>query len=382
MIYFDNSATTLKKPKQVYDEISRGISSEQFGNAGRASHRLATNALSELFKTRTILAKLFNIKNPLSVALCQNASFALNFVIKSLFSKGDHLITTELEHNSVLRPLYQLEKDGAELSIIKFNIETGELEYEEIEKLIKKNTKAIIVNHCSNLIGVTCNLDFIHEICKKHNLILIIDASQTAGTLPIDFSKYTNSILCFTGHKGLYGPQGSGGIIINGEFEFKNVFAGGSGVHSFEKEHPSNFPDIFEVGTMNVPAFMGLRAGCEYLLEYDINKVNEHLSNLRKEFISKLRNIPNLKIYGDYDSAKNSAILGVNIGNEFAGEISQILDEEFDILTRAGAHCAPLIHQRLGTKEQGMVRFSFSSFNTLEEVKLASQALKDIASSY
>ncbi len=379
MIYFDNSATTLKKPQAVYDEVYRGLSSEKFGNAGRASHSLSTNSLSELFKTRSSLAKIFNVKNPLDIALCQNASAALNFTIKSLFSEDDHIITTEMEHNSVLRPLYQLEKNGGELSIIKFNSEIGEIEYAKIEESIKKNTKAIIVNHCSNVLGSICDIDFIYDLCKKYNLILIIDASQTAGTIPIDFSKYKNSILCFTGHKGLYGPQGTGGILINGKFNFKNVFAGGSGSHSFDYEHPKSFPDIFEVGTMNVPAFMGLKAGCDYILDYGVEQVNEKLAMLRTAFISECKKIPNLKIYGDYESAKKSAIVGINIAERFAGEVSQILDEDFDIITRAGAHCAPLMHKRLGTTEQGIVRFSFSSFNTMEEIQQAISALQNIA---
>ncbi len=378
MIYFDNSATTLKKPRRVYDAVNRGLSSELFGNAGRASHRIARNSLAELYNTRVALAKIFNIKNPLDVALCQNASAALNLVIKSLFSCRDHIITTETEHNSVLRPLYQLQNEN-NLSIIKFNPELGEIEYSEIEKNIRPDTKAIIVNHCSNVVGAICDLDFIHSLCKKHGLILIVDASQTAGTLPIDFSKYTNSILCFTGHKGLYGPQGTGGIVKNGDFEFKSVFSGGSGSHSFDREHPQNFPDIFEFGTMNVPSFMGLTAGCEYLLCEGIDKINAKLRALRTAFISGIKNIESIRIYGDFPSAEKSAIVGINIADIFAGEITQALDEDFEILTRAGAHCAPLLHKRLGTKEQGIVRFSFSSFNTPEEIEKAAVALSELS---
>ena len=379
MIYLDNSATTLQKPETVAQEVFKGIASHQFGNPGRGAHSTAHAALTELFKTRQTLAKLFNIKNPLNVALCQNATSALNLVIKSLFSgkENTHIITTVLEHNSVLRPLYQLEKEGAELSIIP--IQDGFLCYELIEKEVKSNTKAIIVNHCSNVIGSICNLDYVHSICKKHGLILIVDASQSAGTIPIDVSKYEQSIFCFTGHKGLYGPQGTGGIIVNGTFEFAPVFSGGSGVRSFDKTHPSEMPDIFEAGTMNVPSFMGLNAGASYVLKTGISSIQKKLADLKLLFIEEIKTIPNLKIYGNPWSEKTGAVVGINIGDIPSGEISRLLDEEFDIASRPGAHCAPLVHKALGTEEQGIVRFSFSSFNTFEEVKQAAEALKQIA---
>lgn len=384
MIYFDNSATTLQKPKSVAEEVFRGIASEQFANPGRGAHISAHNALEELFKTRAALAALFNVKNPLKIALCQNASAALNLVIKSLFSANDHIITTKLEHNSMLRPLYQLEAQGAEISHIGFNTKSGELFYSQIEEKIKKNTKAIAVNHCSNVIGSICKLDYIHSLCKKYNLIMLVDASQSAGTIPIDVSNYENSIFCFTGHKGLYGPQGTGGIVVNGKFEFRPVFAGGSGIHSFDHNHPSEMPDVFETGTMNVPSFMGLTAGCNYVLKTGVEQINSKLNILRNTFIESVKTIPCIKMYGA-DCAKKSeefgAAIGINIGTIPSGEISRILDEEYGIATRPGAHCAPLVHETFGTEEQGIVRFSFSSFNTLEEIKTAAVALRKIAES-
>ncbi len=376
MIYFDNSATTLQKPEEVGKEVFRGIASGQFGNPGRGAHSAAHNALAELFKTRQSLAELFNIKNPLNIALCQNATAALNLVIKSLFSHKDGIITTKLEHNSVLRPLYQLEDQGAALSFIDFDTETGNLLYDEIEPAITPRTRAIIVNHCSNVIGSVCDLDRIHAICKKHNLIMIVDASQSAGTIPIDVSKYDNSIFCFTGHKGLYGPQGTGGIAVNGAFTFKQVFAGGSGVHSFDRMHPAEMPDVFEAGTANVPSFMGLTAGCAYIRKTGIKTIAAQLEKLRKDFIEAVRMIPDIKIYG---ATGAGAAVGINIGDMPSGEVSRLLDETYAIMTRPGAHCAPLVHKTFGTEKQGIVRFSFSSFNTEEEIKEAAAALKKIA---
>nr|WP_253730570.1 aminotransferase class V-fold PLP-dependent enzyme [Treponema sp. OMZ 798] len=380
MIYLDNSATTLQKPESVAQEVFRGLASNKFGNPGRGAHSSAHAALTELFKTRQTLARLFNIKKTLNVAFCQNATSALNLVIKSLFlgkEKDTHIITTALEHNSVLRPLYQLEKEGAHLSVIP--IEEGFLRYDLIEKEIEEHTKAIIVNHCSNVIGSICDLDRVHSICKKHGLIMIVDASQSAGTIPIDVSKYGQSIFCFTGHKGLYGPQGTGGIVVNGAFDFAPVFSGGSGVHSFDKAHPSEMPDIFEAGTMNVPSFMGLNAGASYVLKTGIDSIQKKLADLKLSFIEEIKNIPNIKIYGTPWSEKTGPVVGLNIGSIPSGEISRLLDEDYGIASRPGAHCAPLVHKALGTEEQGIVRFSFSSFNTFEEIKQAAEALKEIA---
>ena len=253
MIYFDNSATTLHKPDSVADAVYDAIASQQFANPGRAAHKTAHAALASLYKTRVAVARIFHITDPLQVALCQNATAALNLVLKSLFGAGDHLITTALEHNSVLRPLYQLESQGAELSIIGFDLETGALDYTAMEAQIRGNTKSIIVTACSNVIGAVPDMQRIYNLCRKNGLTLIIDASQSAGTMPMDISQYEQTIVCFTGHKGLYGPQGTGGIVVNGDFAFKPVFSGGSGIHSFDKTHPATMPDVFEAGTMNVP---------------------------------------------------------------------------------------------------------------------------------
>ena len=360
MIYFDNSATTLHKPKTVAEEVYRGIVSKEFGNPGRGSHRAAHLALSELFTTRAAVADIFNLKNPLNIALCQNATFALNTVIKSLFTGNDHLITTAFEHNSVLRPLYQLEKEGAELTIIDID------------------TKTVIVNQRSKVTGSTCDLNYVYDLCKKYNLILITDIAQSAGTIPLDISKYKNAIFCFTGHKGLYGPEGTGGIIVNGSFDFKPVFSGGSGIHSFDKEHPSEMPDVFEAGTMNVPSFMGLTAGCLFIKNEGIENINKKLKKLRDNFLQAIKDIPSIKIYGSTEENAGAAV-GINIENIPSGEVSRILDETYSIATRPGAHCAPLVHKAFQTEKHGIVRFSFSFFNTAAEIETAAKALYEIS---
>ena len=375
MIYFDNSATTLHKPKAVAEEMYRGIVSKEFGNPGRGSHRAAHRALSELFTTRAAVADIFNLKNPLNIALCQNATFALNAAIKSLFTGKDHLITTAFEHNSVLRPLYQLEKEGAELTIIDMDTKTFSLRYDSMEKAVKKNTKAVIVNHCSNVTGSICDLNYVYGLCKKYNLILIVDIAQSAGTIPLDISKYKNAVFCFTGHKGLYGPEGTGGIIVNGSFDFKPVFSGGSGIHSFDKEHPSEMPDVFEAGTMSVPSFMGLTAGCLFIKNEGIENINKKLKKLRDNFLQAIKDIPSIKIYGSTEENAGAAV-GINIENIPSGKVSRILDETYSIATRPGA---PLVHKAFQTEKQGIVRFSFSFFNTAAEIETAAKALYEIS---
>ena len=374
MIYFDNSATTLHKPESVTDAVYEAIASQQFANPGRSAHATARAALASLYKTRVAVARIFHIKDPLQIALCQNATAALNLTLKSLFGAGDHLITTALEHNSVLRPLYQLESQGAELSIIGFDLETGVLDYAEMEAQIRGNTKAIVVTACSNVIGAVPDIKKIHGLCKKNGLTLIIDASQSAGTMPMDLSHYEQTIVCFTGHKGLYGPQGTGGIAVNGEFAFKPVFSGGSGIHSFDKTHPATMPDVFEAGTMNVPSFAGLTAGCAYIEQLGEENAASYLANLRAYFFKLASDLPFIKLYAP--KVQNAGpVIGLNIGQAPSSEVSRLLDERYGIATRPGAHCAPLVHQAYKTESQGIVRFSFSTFNTTEEIDTAIDAL-------
>lgn len=379
MIYLDNAATTLVKPQRVSELVLEGLSSKKYGNPGRGSHRTALNALEQLYKTREILAKLFNIKACENIALTQNASASLNLVLHSLFDgKTFHVITTVAEHNSVLRPLYALEKKGLEVSHIGID-KNAAIDYEGFERQIKSNTKAIVITHASNVTGNKTDLQKIHKIAKEHNLILVVDASQTAGSCAIDISKFENTIFCATGHKSLFGPEGTGIICVNGQFDFQQVFAGGSGFNSFSHEHPNSMPDIFEVGTMNVPSFMGLRGGVEFILETGINKIEKKLNTLRTKFLQGLKSIPKIKVVGNKNTENASAIVSLNISDIPSGEVSLTLDENYDIATRPGAHCAPLLHGALGTKDQGLVRFSFSYFNTEAEIDKTLEVLEEIS---
>lgn len=378
MIYFDNAATTLIKPPAVAQLVAEGIASGQYGNPGRGSHRTAIAALEQLYLTRQVVAKLVHIPHANNIALTQNASASLNLVLNSLFRNTDgHVITTVCEHNSVLRPLYMLERQGLKVSRVGIRPD-GTLRYDAFESEIRSDTKAIIITHASNVTGNKTDLDAVYKTAKKHGLMLIVDASQTAGSSEIDCCRYPQSIFCFTGHKGLFGPEGTGVIAVNGSFDFQPVFAGGSGFHSFDHEHPHTMPDVFEVGTMNVPCFMGLRGGVEFILDTGLEKIAAHIQVLKQRFLAGLANIPHITVYGD-KKPDSSGIVSINIADLPSSDVSGRLDEFFDVETRPGAHCAPLIHEAFGTKEQGMVRFSFSYFNTLAEVDTALEAIAEIA---
>lgn len=377
-MYFDNSATTLHKPEALAKKYSELLASNAYGNPSRSGHIKSQNSMMGIFKTKQDLCKIFHITNPNDIALTENASFGLNFVIKSLINENDHVITTKTEHNSVLRPLYQ---SGAELSFIDFD-EKCQVEFDKIPDLVKDNTRFIITNHASNLLANINDLDKIHAYAKKYKLIMIIDIAQTAGCVDLDISKYPNSIFVFTGHKSLYGPAGTGGIIKNGDFDFKNVFAGGSGMNSFSHTHPGQFPEIFEVGTSNFLAQIAMDASLKFLLDTGIDNINHKLKKLTKRFYNGIKDIEGIKLYSKKPEGEYSAIVSLNIGDMESSELSLILDEKYDIQTRPGAHCAPLIHEHYQTEEQGIVRFSFSYFNTEEEIDKAIDALKEIAKDY
>ena len=377
-MYFDNSATTLHKPASLKEKYIELLESESYGNPSRSGHALSQNSMMGIYKTKMDLAKIFHIGDPNDIALTENASFGLNMVIKSLIKENDHVITTTTEHNSVLRPLYQ---SGAGLSFLDFD-ENCEVDFDKIPELIKENTRFIVTNHASNLLANLNDLDKIHEIADKYNLVMIIDMAQTAGCVHVDLSKYTNSIFVFTGHKSLYGPSGTGGIIKVGDFDFSNVFAGGSGVNSFDKCHPKDFPAIFEVGTSNFLSQIAMDASLKFLLETGIENINEKIKKLTKRFYEGIENIEGIKIYSKKSEGDFTGIVSFNLSDMDSSELSLILDEEYNIQTRPGAHCAPLIHKHFGTENQGIVRFSFSYFNTEKEIDAAIKAVKEIAEDY
>lgn len=373
MIYLDNAATTIDKDESVARAVYNAINSKSFGNPSRGAYKVSLDALDLLMQTRKKVGSFFGMDNPLNVVLCQNITFALNFVMNSLFDKNDHIITSLSEHNSVLRPLYSLEKEGMEISFIDIKDDFS-LDLEKIEKLVKKNTKALVINGASNVSGVLTDLDRAYEICKKNDLKLIIDGAQVAGYVPFDIKKYDNSIFLFTGHKGLHAPQGTGGFIVNGNFNFRQVFSGGSGFDSFSKTQPHVLPDLFEPGTANVHSFAGLKAAIEFLEK----NPHEDINKLTKILYDGLKDIQGIKFYSNIN-LNHVPIISFNIGDIPANYIAMKLWDDYEICVRAGSHCAPLFHEKMGTKKQGIVRMSLSFYNTKEEIEKTIDAVKNIA---
>jgi cysteine desulfurase family protein len=334
-----------------------------------------------VYNIREKLAKLFNIKNPLNIAFTSNATESLNIAIQGIFKAGDHVITTVCEHNSVLRPLYLMEKRGVELSFISTD-KDGVLYYKDIQKSIKSNTKAIVITHASNLTGNITDLEKISNITKENNLLLIVDAAQTAGVVPIDVEKLGIDILCFTGHKGLLGPQGTGGIYVRNGIDIRPLKVGGSGIKSYQKEHPCEMPTALEAGTLNTHGIAGLGAAIDYIENEKIENIRSKEMSLVKQFLDGISDLTEnglITTYGNPNLNKRVGIVSLNIGGIDSAQVSDWLYEDYGICTRAGAHCAPLMHKALGTVSGGAVRFSFSHFNTTDEIATAIKALHDIS---
>lgn len=376
MIYMDNAATTLPKPPQVAKAIMNALDS--LGNAGRGATDASLDAARVIFDTREKLCRLFNGKNPKQIVFTNNSTESLNIAIQGLIKPGDHVITTVLEHNSVLRPLYEREEAGASLTILSSD-EVGNISYEEMEAAIIPETKAIVCTHGSNLTGNLVDIERVGAIAKKHQLLFIVDASQTAGIYPIDIQKMQIDVLCFTGHKSLYGPQGTGGMYVREGLQICPLKRGGSGVDTYNKHHPEQMPTALEAGTLNGHGIAGLNAALSYIEEKGMDSIREKALENMWVFYEGVRDIPGITIYGDFGDKKRCPIVTLNLGDYDSGEVSDELLMTYGISTRSGGHCAPLMHHALGNVEQGAVRFSFSHFNTMEEVETAIQAMKELA---
>ncbi len=374
-IYFDNAATTIHKPQCVIDAVVKAMTT--LGNSGRSAGTQALDASRVIYEAREKVACLFDVDNPRNVVFTSNATDSLNIAIKGILGKGDHVITTDLEHNSVLRPLYALEKDGVEVSFLRSN-RNGNINYEDIEPLIKANTKAIITTHASNVTGNVIDVKRVGEIAHKHNLIYLVDASQTAGAFPISMKEMNIDILAFTGHKSLLAPQGVGGLCVAEGIQINTYKHGGSGVQSYLKEHPSEMPTRLEAGTLNSHGIAGLSSAITYINEIGIENIQAKEAGLAERFRVGLKDIDGITIYGDH-SGVHAPIVAINLEGMGSAELSDVLMEDYGIATRPGAHCAPRMHEALGTVEQGVVRFSFGYGNTIEEVDAAIGALREIA---
>ncbi len=376
MIYLDNAATTLHKPQQVIDAVVHAMQS--MGNCARGTHEEALDAARTVYDARVRLASLFGCPRVDHVAFTANSTEALNIAINGLIDPGDHVISTDLEHNSVLRPLYRLEAEhGAELSFVPAD-KLGNVDYADFERLMKPNTRAVVCTNASNLTGTVLDIERIAKTAHSHGALVIVDASQTAGCWPIDMKKMGIDVLCFTGHKGLMGPQGTGGICVKEGIEIRPFKVGGSGVQSYSRTHPAEYPTRLEAGTLNGHGIAGLGAAAKFISETGVENIHAKERSLMLRFYEGVKDIEGVTVYGDFTKDK-TAIVALNIRDYESGEVSYELSQGYGIATRPGAHCAPRMHKALGTAEVGAVRFSFSFYNTEEEVDEAVRAVAELA---
>lgn len=376
MIYLDNAATTLHKPPQVAKAVADALQS--MGNSARGTHAGSMAASHTVYDTRVKLAKLFGCPRADRVAFTANITEALNIAVNGLIGRGDHVITTDCEHNSVLRPLYRLaDEQGVEVSFVPADRQ-GNLDYDAFERLMRPHTRAIVCTHASNLTGNLTDLARVSAVAKVHDVLLIVDAAQTAGAYPIDMTELGIDVLCFTGHKGLMGPQGTGGLCVREGLTLRHWKVGGSGVQSYSRTHPTQMPTCLEAGTLNGHGIAGLSAALDFIAEVGVDAIHDRETALMRRFYEGVKDVTGITVYGDF-SRQRMAIVTLNIGDYESGAVSDALSEEYGIATRPGAHCAPRMHQALGTEQQGAVRFSFSWFNTEQEIDAAIQAVRELA---
>ena len=376
MIYMDNAATTIHKPEEVRAAVMAAF--DTMGNAGRGASVPALDASRIIYGTREKLARLFHAGDPRRIVFTANSTESLNIALKGLFSGGNHVITTVLEHNSVLRPLYECRENGVELTILGCDGK-GRISYEEMEAAIQADTKAVVCTHASNLTGNMIELERVGAMAKRHGLLFVVDASQTAGVWPIDVEKMQIDVLCFTGHKSLLGPQGTGGMYVREGVYIRPLLSGGSGIDTYNEKHPAEMPTALEAGTLNGHGIAGLGAALSWIEKTGMDRIRQRELSLMRRFFNGVFRIPGVTVYGDLETEKRAPVVSLNILDYDSSEVSDELSTVYGIVTRPGAHCAPLMHRALGTVEQGAVRFSFSFFNTEEEVDLAIEAVRELA---
>jgi len=377
-IYLDNASTTFPKAPNVASAMADYITNCGI-NINRGSYSLAYDVEDIIYTTRQRLHTLFNGHDPSHVIFTQNVTMSLNMVIKGLLKAGDHVLVSSMEHNAVMRPLTQLLDEGITFDTIPCD-STGSIQMDSIEPLIRPNTVALIINHASNVCGTIQPLKSIGPICKAHNLQFIVDAAQTAGVIPIDVKACHIDALCFTGHKGLLGPQGIGGIILTKEMaqNLTPLIAGGTGSFSHLETMPTHMPDAFEAGTLNLPGIIGLNEGLSYIESQGMENIHNHELALTQAFLEGLQSIDVVNIVGKQDIQDRTAVVSITIDSMDPASIAYELESTYHIMTRVGLHCAPRAHQTLGTYPEGTVRFSFGYANTHEDVVSALSALHRI----
>lgn len=380
MIYFDNSATSWPKPPGVAEAMARFLD-EVGANPGRAGHRLAVESGRIVYAAREAVCELVNAPDPMRLAFGHNVTDALNAALCGLLSPGDHVITSSMEHNSVMRPLRALERKGVELTVVRCSPQ-GFLDPADLEAAIRPNTKMIALNHASNVTGTLLPVREAGRIARAHNLLLLVDAAQTAGAYPIDVQADLIDLFAFTGHKSCLGPMGTGGLIVGDRVDVSRMEplkCGGTGSRSEREEQPDFLPDMLESGTPNVVGIAGLEAGVRWVLERGVDDIRDHERTLTKRLVEGLLNIHGVTVHGPLSAERQTATVSFNIAGMEPSEVGLALDDEHEILCRVGLHCAPAAHKTLGTFPVGSVRFGLSVFNTADEVDSALGAVAQLA---
>ena len=379
LIYFDNAATSWPKPEETYTAMDR-YGRMTGGSPGRSGHRLSIEEGRVILDAREALARLFGINDVFQIIFTMNATQALNLAVFGLLSSGDHVITSSMEHNSVMRPLRTLEEKGIEISVVTCS-PRGELDPQDVLDAIKNNTKAICLTHASNVTGTIMPIREIGKITRDHGLTFCIDAAQTAGVLPLNIDESNIDLLAFTGHKSLYGPQGTGGLYIRKslEKELQPLMVGGTGSRSEFETQPDFMPDKYECGTPNGIGLAGLGAGVDFILANSMCAIQAKEKTLTQLFLDGLKSIQGVTIYGPGDAARQISLVSFNVAGVMPSEASLAFDEQFGIMSRPGLHCAPSAHMTIGTFPRGTVRFSFGYFNTEDEINQALAAVRHLS---
>jgi len=379
LIYLDNSATSFPKPQEVH-EYMFDFYSKRGLNPGRSGYDASWEVEDIVLSTRKTLKKFFNGEgDPERLVFSYNASDSLNIIVQGIVKKGDHVISTTLEHNSVLRPLYVFsDKVGFEVDYVPFN-EKGYIDPDDIKAKIKKNTKLVIINHCSNVLGTVQPIGEIGKICREHGVLLAVDAAQSAGIIPIDMQRDNIDVISFTGHKSLYGPTGIGGLFVNEGVNIDTIRPGGTGVKSKVRTHLEEYPFRLECGTLNILGVAGLFAGQKFIEHEGLDNIHKKEMALFKRLRDGIKDVPGITMYCADSLENRVSVLSINIGDYSAGDVGTFLDVDYNIAVRTGLQCAPLVHEGIGTSPKGTVRFSIGYFNTEKDIDTAIEAVTDIA---
>lgn len=380
MIYLDNAATSWPKPPVVAEAMVRFMR-DVGANPGRGGHGLAVEAARIVYNAREAVAELFSAPDPLHVVFGPNVTEALNLVLRGLLRPGDHVITSSVEHNSVMRPLRALERRGVEVTVVECSSE-GFLDPSRVAGAIRANSVLIALNHASNVVGTLLPVAEVGRIARQHGLLLLVDAAQTGGAYPIDMQAEGIDLLGFTGHKSLYGPTGTGGLIVGERVDvacLEPLKRGGTGSRSEHEEQPDFLPDMYESGTLNAVGLAGLGAGISWVLDQGVEEIRAHEVQLTERLIDGLVDIPGVTLYGALDATGQMATVSFNIASIDPSEVGLRLDEEYGIMCRVGLHCSPGAHKTIGTFPVGTIRFGMGAFNRVEEVSIAVNSVRQLA---